>query len=191
MTGWTAIDDLITSEFNRHPQNTDTFLVLLKLRLVNRLYNTNIKAEYQVAQNIVERETELSRLLLEGDANAVQMIAECGIERKEQVFASKFAHFHQPQQFAIGDKYVDVALRALGLKPWNPFSHRDDVAQGYEHFRKKIQSVARHLSISLKEADHYLWLKGQKELGAIEGTDELGAEVQTSMESYPQLWAEL
>ena len=50
MSGWKAIDELLTSVFQRYSQNNDRFLVLLKLRLINRLYHTNITAEDKVAQ---------------------------------------------------------------------------------------------------------------------------------------------
>ena len=191
MSGWRAIDELITSVFRRYGQNSDRFLVLLKVRLINRLYNTSIKAEYQLAQHIVRHDALLSTLLAEGNADAIQRIANFGKNRREQVFASKFAHFHQPERFAIGDKYVDKALKALGLKPWNRSVDTDGIAKAYQGFYDQIRAITRERQISLKEADQYLWLRGQKEFAASKGVDDLSEEVKQSMRDHPKLWERL
>ena len=188
---WVIIDELITSVFQRYGQNSDRFLVLLRVRLINRLYNTNIKAEYQLAQHIVQHGARLSKLLAEGNADAIQIIADFGTKRREQVFASKFAHFHQPKHFAIGDKYVDKALRALGLKPWTRSVHTHAIAKSYQEFREQNRAITREREISLKEADHYLWLRGQKEYAAAKGVDELSEEVRQSMRDHPKIWERL
>ena len=191
LTGWRAIEDLITSVFEEHSQNEDRFIVLLKVRLLNQLYWTRIIAEDQVAQRIAQQNDLLAPLLALGNPKAVQIIAECGIGRKEQVFASKYAHFHEPERFAIGDKYVDIALKALKLQPWSRDRHKISIAEAYQQFRNQIEAIARERQTSLRNVDHYLWLKGQKEAAAIRGVDKLNAEVQWSMRQHPNLWGRL
>jgi hypothetical protein len=191
MTAWIAAEELIDSVFQKYRQNGDRFLVLLKVRLINQLYRTSIRAEDQVAQRIAEQDPALSILLAQGNADAVQLIAECGIGRKEQVFASKFAHFHEPAHFAMGDKYVDIALMALGLRQWNRTRYKNAVSQGYQQFRQQITEIARSGQVSLRDADLYLWLRGQKESAAIAGTDELSGSVKWSLQHYPAFWNRL
>jgi hypothetical protein len=118
-------DELIKTAFEEHPGNNNRFLVSVKLRLINRFCSTNIIAENRLAHNIADRNIDLAPLLDRGEPEAIRVIAECGIGRIEQVFASKSAHFHQPDAFPLGDKYVDAALRALELHPWSHFNHRN------------------------------------------------------------------
>lgn len=191
MFGWLLADEVICAAIKRAPLNTDAFEFLIKVQLVNKLYWTHIKEddEHRLAHDIAQIGTKLDRLLSNGDAKAVQAIAECGA-RRNQVFASKYAHFHNPSAFALGDKYVNVALQALGGKIWDREGHRYDIAEEYARFQTQISDMAQECKVGLKQMDEYLWLRGQKETILVAST-KLGTEVNCSMKHYPDLWKQL
>jgi hypothetical protein len=74
---------------------------------------------------------------------------------------------------------------------WASTSHRNAIAEGYGAFRVQIEEISEHREISVKQADEFLWLRGQKEWAAVEGADYLSGEVQWVMEQYPALWNRL
>jgi hypothetical protein len=191
MFGWMATDRLISYAIQANPQNDNHFVVFVKLRLINRSYSTNIIAEDKVARKLSRKGSLLQELIGKGDAEAVRIIAECGIGRKEQVFASKYVHFHNPDKFVLGDRLVDIALRALKLNAWNPHSHKKEIAVGYEVFRGQVSDISQRCGISLKEMDQYLWLRGQKEVAKKQGKTKLNREIRWSMRTQQRLWNEL
>ena len=190
MSSWGVAYSLIRNCCVQNPVNTDRFIVLLKVRLINKLYSTSIRAEYQVACEIARRGQELDADLQQGSSNAIQLIAECGRgNRRERSFASKFAHFHQPTRFAIRDRYVNRALDALHLPPTPPPGA--NIAQDYLAFHDKVKAIAEEWHLEITQVDQYLWLRGAKEIARHDGEEELSIELREVMANNPGLWNQL
>jgi len=171
------------------------FVVETKVQLINRLYNTNIYAWRRVAENIVEHAAILESDLARGRANAIRTLAQCGIHGRVASFATKFAHFHNPDAFTMWDDRVQravVNLRERELIGWNWKPRGSDLAATYQAFRNQIMAICEHfraiggVSVSFKTVDVYLWLKGVRL-----HPRHASAEVRWASETLPALWATL
>jgi hypothetical protein len=107
------VEWLLTELFAKYPKNTDFNEVLLKTKLLNSLYSTNILAVGAVARHIVEL-PDLDALLAAGSPNAVNLIAKVSIQGKGFwffSFATKYCSWHNPSAYPIFDKNVYACLR--------------------------------------------------------------------------------
>ena len=107
------VEWLLTELFAKYPKNTDFNEVLLKTKLLNSLYSTNILAVGAVARHIVEL-PDLDALLAAGSPNAVNLIAKVSIQGKGfwfLSFAPKYCSWHNPSAYPIFDKNVYACLR--------------------------------------------------------------------------------
>lgn len=155
LANWKKSDEVITGYFASHPGNVVLDEVVIKVCLLNQLYNTNVLAPIMMARHIVSIEG-LDRQLTNGGIDCVDRIAEFD-GRRHISFASKYAHFHNKAAFPLYDKYV---LKALAVITATGLS----VSRYADFF--KIADAFRQLSslneIGWDNIDHYLWLYGLK-----------------------------
>lgn len=107
------VEWLLTELFSKYPRNSDSDEVLLKTKVLNSLYNTNILAVGTVARHIVEL-PDLDALLATGSPEAVNLIAKVSIRGKGfwfLSFATKYCSWQNPSAYPIFDKNVYACLR--------------------------------------------------------------------------------
>ena len=97
----------------RFPHNTETSHVLLKVLVLNKLYNTWVldKDVESLARHIagLDIDPRLSKCSLD----AVAKIFVCpGLNRKYYSFATKFCSWHNPEAYPIYDSYAVECLWA-------------------------------------------------------------------------------
>jgi hypothetical protein len=68
---------------------------------------------------------------------------------EKRSFASKYLHFHFPNEFYIYDSEADIAargvLRLSGIRRW-PRRHQEDVDGDYAQFFERCQQLSRQIS---------------------------------------------
>lgn len=90
-------NDLVEKVFSRYPSNLNLDEVILKVRLLNSFYNTNLEKEggevaiYNMAKRIVffAEKKNLDELIRDGDFSAIDLIKEA-TSRKNLSFATKY-----------------------------------------------------------------------------------------------------
>jgi len=165
-----ALDNLATTM----PSNTERDQVLVKAAALNQLYGTNVYRLHDMALNIVE--TFSSKADGEDDCALVERLADLPTSPKfHESFASKYCHFFiDADRFPLFDRYVPVTAR-LHLGRGN---YRCKVtAHIYRNLYADLTTLRANLSFSpsVRELDHYLWLRGQWE--AFRDGKRIGSEV--------------
>ena len=96
------VDPVLRRIFSAHPKSRMFDEVLLKVALLNTLYNTRLLAVVAMADHIYALRPDGS--LTAGDPALVDQIA-CltvgGKQRRHYSFATKYCSWHQPRQFPI------------------------------------------------------------------------------------------
>ena len=152
--GWKLANEVISSYFQEHPDNTKEHSVVTKVVLVNSLYFTNISEPLRIAKHILELH-ELDAQLEAGEVGAVERIAKD--DRYYVSFASKYAHFHNKTAFPIFDSFAVGAMAQL--------QERGLSIPNYAKFFETIKTFRQQAgltSVSWEDFDKYLWLYGQK-----------------------------
>lgn len=152
---WNLANDTLTDYFNKNKLNDFEKIVLIKVVLIDSLYNTNLKDQISVAKHIFKIDL-LDNLLETGDANAVKKVAKWN-NKALLSFASKFCHFHNKGAYPIYDSYVCIALKKL--IGWKNNKDYNDFKQAINNFRKEIEIE----EVSFEDIDKYLWLFGLRE----------------------------
>jgi len=154
LDSWKLANEVISSYFQDHPDNTKRHDVVTKVVLVNSLYFTNIREPLRMARHILELHG-LDAQLEAGEVEAVELIAKDN--RYYISFASKYAHFHNKNAFPIFDSFAVGAMAQL--------QERGLSIPNYTKFFKTIKAFreqAELSSVSWEDFDKYLWLYGQK-----------------------------
>ena len=154
LDSWKLADEVISSYFRDHPDNTKEHSVVTKVVLVNSLYFTNIREPLRTARHILELHG-LDAQLKAGEVEAVEHVAKD--DRYYVSFASKYAHFHNKTAFPIFDSFAVAAMAQL--------QERGLSFPNYTKFFKTIKAFREQAgltSVSWEDFDKYLWLYGQK-----------------------------
>ena len=160
-------DRVLAPVFAGHPKNTRYEDVLLKVALLNALYNTNIFAFWQMATHILHM--GLDDALERGEVAIVERIAVLtigGKARRHYSFATKYCSWHRPDEYPIYDSLVERAL--WGYRKVHAFAEfRRQEMQGFVGFKGIVSAFRRHFGLddfTFKELDKFLWFTG-RELG--------------------------
>ena len=154
LDGWKLANEVISSYFQEHLDNTKEHSVVTKVVLVNSLYFTNIREPLRMARHILELHG-LDARLEAGKVEAVECIAKD--DRYYISFASKYSHFHNKTAFPIFDSFAVAAMAQLEERRLNIPSYTQ-FFETIEAFREQ----AGLTSVSWEDLDKYLWLYGQK-----------------------------
>ncbi len=154
-------DRVLTRVFRDFPNNTHFEDVLLKVVLLNALYNTNIYATTVMTRHILE--LDVAQHLDAGSHHLVDGIAMLSVKtatRRHYSFATKYCSWHRPQLFPIYDSIVERVLRQYRDRDrFASFTQAD--LQDYARYRSVITSFRSHYGLtgfSFKEIDKFLWL---------------------------------
>jgi len=172
-----VIEPAIRDLFGRYPKNTDEAQVLLKVVTLNQLYSTRLPTRDSERPNVFDLAGRIPTLKLDDalkkcDLEIVNTISTTQFPGKKKVrrfaFATKYAHWHRPDCYAIWDRNVQryfSCLRKHQPSDWQAFSDgfRLNGEWGYPEFHGlmvRFRSVYRLDGVSFKDLDKFLWLHG-------------------------------
>lgn len=169
--GTQVADQAVKVVFERWPGNTHREEALIKVVILNSLYNTALYDVHKMAKHIVKQgvDPKFSR----GDITVVNDIrkghkirnSKTGKERDFYSFATKYCHWHAPSKYVMYDEFLGAALKDLNgrLGFYRPFSSAR-LRQQYSTFKEVIDSLAATLTLTnwdYKTLDQALWVYGR------------------------------
>jgi hypothetical protein len=153
-------DRVLHRVFSHHPLNRDLEDVLIKVVLLNGLYNTNVFALMEMASHIVGLGVDPD--LAAGSLAVVDRVASLTIRgktRRHYSFATKYCSWHRPDAYPIYDGLVERLLwRYRAQNRFAEFSRPD--MQDYAKYRSILEAFIRHFELadlSFKQVDKFLW----------------------------------
>jgi hypothetical protein len=153
-------DRVLSREFSAAPRNSSLDDVLIKVVLLNSLYNTNVYAVMEMASHILR--ANIDEDLARASPQIVHTIAELtagGKTRRHYSFASKYCSWHRPDQYPIYDSLVERLLWAY-RKQHSFASFRRPDLQDYTKYKNVIVAFRDHFGlrdIPFKRLDKFLW----------------------------------
>lgn len=148
------------------PNNTRKDEILLKVQILNLLYNTAIINTFAVAEHIYGLK-DVDALLQKGDVGVVDKIARVTIKEKSRrfySFATKYCCHHNPSQYPIFDNLVSKVLIHFNKQDHFCDFKTDDL-KDYGKFKNVIIAFRKYHDLeqySFRELDWYLWLLGKE-----------------------------
>lgn len=162
---FSVTDSGLSKLFKLLPRNDDLSEVLIKVIVLNKLYNTNILNLNRVAEHIAA--LSIDKALSAGRIDVVQKIATVKFGRKKRhfySFATKYCSWHFPEHFFIYDSFVDYVLWEYKNKFHFMDFFRYEMKE-YESYHKTLTNLITFFGlegISKKKLDEFLWLKGKR-----------------------------
>jgi hypothetical protein len=161
-----AISNLVKS----YPNNKLIENILLKISVINDLYSTNIFSTFSMAKHI--QKIDIDDELSEGSPDIVHRIATGhGIKTKKNnkeinfySFATKYCNWHNSEDYAIYDKFVENLILEYRDK-YNFSSFCESDLRIYGKFKNIIKEFSIFFNLSnhnLKEIDKFLWIYGKR-----------------------------
>ena len=156
------IDKTIRNVISKYRSNNNKKNVYVKVVLINALYKTAIIDTPKLSNHIFINGKKIDRKLAKSDISVIDDIRQGhGIRRKKSKkemifysFATKYAHFHNPKEFAICDNRV---IRLLAQNN----GHYKKELRDYKKYKSVIDLLAKNLRLigwDYKKIDQGLWL---------------------------------
>jgi hypothetical protein len=150
---------LLTQLFQECPTNTDFEAVLVKTKVLNALYSTNMLAVRTVATHIVSLAIDPG--LRAGKPEIVDRVAKVQLLndkiRINFSFASKYCSWHNPAAYPIYDSNVEASLWYYKKQDGFTTFRRD--GYGYAEFVRRVNAFRDFYgltSITFKQLDKFL-----------------------------------
>jgi len=161
-------EEALTWLFDKLAQNKNMKDIILKVAVVNSLYNTNILATYKMAEHI--RALGIDDKLKNKSPEIVRDIATLEINGKKRChysFATKYCHSHDRQNYPIYDRYVDKMLCAYrGKDKFCQF--QENQLKDYPKFKKILEAFRTYYGLTnftFEQIDKFLWTYGKEFFG--------------------------
>lgn len=163
-------DQAIIKLFEAFPENKLFEDILLKISVINDLYSTNIYGTFKMAKHI--QQLNIDDDLRHGNPEVVNYIAtghdirrkKSNKEIKFYSFATKYCNWHNKDQYAIYDSFVERILLAYKRQD-NFSSFKKADLRNFEMFKIIIDDFIGYYDLNqhnLKEIDKFLWIYGKK-----------------------------
>ncbi len=162
-------DNVVRKIFNENPNNTDAEAVLLKVVVLNSLYQTYIFDVDKMKEHIVRLGGKLDLLLKSGDLEAVNHIRhnhkirynnEKETDMDAYSFSTKYCHWSNPYAYPLMDQYVYKAIMKI-KKDALVGGFKGDDLWDINEFKRVIDSIRENSGIkTYKEIDESLWIYG-------------------------------
>ena len=153
-------DRVLSRVFSHHPRNDELEDVLIKVVLLNGLYNTNVFAVMEMACHI--RELRIDDDLAAASTLLVDRIAKLTIRgrtRRHYSFATKYCSWHRPDDYPIYDSLVERLLWAYFREHRFAEFSRPDL-QDYSKYKAVVAALRLYFglsALSFKQLDKFLW----------------------------------
>jgi hypothetical protein len=163
-------DNAIIKLFKAFPRNILIEDILLKICVLNDMYSTNIFATFTMAKHI--QKLGIDKSLKNGDTLIVNKIATGhGIKSTKNnreinfySFATKYCNWHNQEQYAIYDRFVEKILLAYKQRDnFSDFSQPD--LKVFPEFKRIILEFIEFYGLTghnLKQIDKFLWMYGKE-----------------------------
>jgi hypothetical protein len=164
-----AVEWVLTQLFQQFPENMDFDEVVVKTKVLNTLYNTQIRAVNEVARHICNLAIDPDlRAGKPGivDRIAVVTMSASGKKRRNYSFASKYCSWHNQRSYPIWDSRVNAYLTWLRQRPEGSFLVKNpDSWTEYAEFvdmMNNLRKVDTLGEFSFKQIDKFLYTEGGK-----------------------------
>ncbi len=153
---------IVTELFEKFPQNTDFSEVVVKTKVLNVLYGTQIRAVNIVARHICRLAIDAD--LRAGNPEIVDVIAKVQLSdkiRNNFSFASKYCHWHNPAAYPIYDGNVEACL--WFYRKQDGFATFARNGYDYPEFVRRVNAFRDFYcltSFGYKQLDKLLWYLG-------------------------------
>jgi hypothetical protein len=160
-------DRVLSSVFSHHPFNDALEDVLIKVVLLNGLYNTNVFAVTDMARHI--RDLGIDVDLATSSPGLVDRIAKLRIRdktRRHYSFATKYCSWHRPEDYPIYDGLVEKLLW-LYRRQYSFAEFAKPDLRDYPRYKAVLTAFRVHFrleDLSFKQIDKFLWWTS-KDLG--------------------------
>lgn len=167
-------DKAIISLFEAFPENKSLEHILLKISVINDLYSTNILGTFNMVRHI--QRLDIDSRLKQGDPVLVNEISSGhGIISKKNnkeinfySFATKYCNWHNRDNYAIYDSFVNKVLIAYKRKDsFSTFIETD--LKNYTKFKEVVLDFKQFYNLTdhdLKQIDKFLWIYGKEKFPA-------------------------
>jgi hypothetical protein len=153
---------LLTQLFEKFPENTDFGEVVVKTKVLNILYSTQIRAVNIVARHICSLAIDAD--LKAGNPEIVDGIAK--VQLSDRIhnffsFASKYCNWHNPTAYPIYDGNVEACL--WFYRRQDGFATFPRSGYGYPEFVRRVNAFRDFYgltSFTYKQLDKFLWYLG-------------------------------
>jgi hypothetical protein len=157
-------EDALRLLWIQFPHNTETSHVLLKVLVLNKLYNAWVldKDVEPLARHIVT--LNIDPLLDQGELAAVELIYTCPPLKMYYSFATKFCSWHNPTAYPIYDRNADECLWSYKKQDRFANFHRRDL-EYYERFVATVTAFRNHYGLSsftFRQLDKFLFRSGDE-----------------------------
>lgn len=167
-------DKAIISLFESFPENKYLEHILLKISVINDLYSTNILGTFNMAKHI--QKLDIDDRLKQGDPFLVNEISSGhGIISKKNnkeinfySFATKYCNWHNRENYAIYDSFVNKVLIAYKRND-NFSSFKETDLKNFIKFKEVILDFKQFYNLTdhdLKQIDKFLWIYGKEKFPA-------------------------
>ena len=163
-------DKAIINLFKAFPTNNKLEDIILKISVINDLYSTNIFSTFNLAKHI--KRLNIDSDLNDGCPQLVHKIAtgheirhsHYNTEINFYSFATKYCNWHNRNDYAIYDSFVDKLLWAYKNSDGFETFKRADL-KDFNKFKRIIETFIRFYNLTshnLKEIDKFLWIYGKE-----------------------------
>ena len=144
-----------------YPKNNNLEEVLLKCAAINAFSSTNVYDLYSMANHIVGK--QIDERIKNNDLSLVGTIAKIEISGKRHnfySFATKYCHYHNPENYPIYDSYVSKVLCSF-TEEFRIIKNSE--LRNYEKFIDVLKDFRQYycLNLSFVDLDKYLWRLGR------------------------------
>lgn len=153
------IEWVLTQLFQKCPENTDFREVVVKTKVLNVLYSTQVRAWNVVAKHICSLRIDAD--LKAGEPAIVDQIAKVELQdgkiRNYFSFASKYCNWHNPTAYPIYDGNVEACLWCY--KKQDGFTTFSRSGYGYVEFKRRVDAFRDFYDLSAftyKQLDKFL-----------------------------------
>lgn len=153
-----------------YPNNNNLDEVLLKCAAINAFSSTHVYDLYSMAEHIVGK--QIDEKMKNGDLSIVNTIAKIkisGMKHNFYSFATKYCHYHNPENYPIYDNYVAKVLCSF-TEDFRVV--KENELREYDRYVGVLKDFKQHygLDLSFVDLDKYLWRLGRWYLNPYEPT---------------------
>lgn len=159
--------------FRQFPENKNLETIFLKAAALNQIYSTRIFNVYELAVGI-HNINNLDTIISDGDPELVEQVAtNHNLKRKNNKggkpirfysFATKYCHFHNPDEYPIYDTMVVKSLNNFNKLSGGKLNYTLESLRRFGSFKETICNFRKQViakEVTARKLDLFLWAYGQ------------------------------
>ncbi|MBO4739762.1 MAG: hypothetical protein J5606_09435 [Bacteroidales bacterium] len=157
-------ENVLQTLVKEFPDHKNKAAIEVKVKLLNLLYSTNVRATNNMTKHILEIK-DIDKRLKNGDKTLVPEIANIKINDKTYnfySFATKYCAYHEPDKFPIYDNIVANVLTALYAdKNKKEFEKKfEKKLREYDYYVQVYDTFMKEYGLdglTYRKVDNYIW----------------------------------